>query len=162
VRGLAWREDESNDSEAFARNRIRRTLVPALEAAHPAAQDNVLALVEILRAEARVLDELVESELSAGGEITLARLRELAPALRRLVIQALADAAAGEPAAGVGRRADDVAAMRDTGTAMLDLPHGVRATAVRGVLRLGRTPPLSDAERPTQRARARAPHKLNP
>ncbi len=149
-RRLAWREDDSNDTDAYARNRIRRVLVPALEAAHPAAQGNVLALAEILRAEAQVLDELVESELSGAGEITLARLRELAPALRRLVVQALADAAAGEPAAGVGRRADDVAAMNDTGAASLDLPHGIRATATRGVLRFGRTPP-SDGERPTRR-----------
>ena len=141
-RGLEWREDESNDSDAYARNRIRRTLVPALEAAHPGAQGNVLALVEILRAEARVLDDLVAAELSAGDGITLARLRELSPALRRLVVQTLADAAAGEPAAGVGRRADDVAAMNDRGTASLDLPHGVRATATRGTLRFGRTPPV--------------------
>src|SRR5262249_55500211 len=58
ARELRWREDESNESEAYARNRIRRQLVPALEQAHPAAQANVLALAEILRAESEVLDEL--------------------------------------------------------------------------------------------------------
>jgi tRNA(Ile)-lysidine synthase len=140
ARGLAWREDDSNDTDAFARNRIRRTLIPALEAAHPAAQVNVLALAEILREEGRVLDDLVDSILEGANEISLARLRQLAPALRRLVVQRLADAAAGGPAAGVGRRADDVAALRDTGTAALDLPHGIRATARKGVVRFGRTP----------------------
>lgn len=142
-RGLAWREDESNKSDAYARNRIRRRLVPALEAVHPAAQRNVLALAEILRAEAEVLDELVESELSGRQEISLARLRELPSALRRLVVQRLADEAAGRPAAGVGRRAEEVAALSEHGTAALDLPHGVRATATGGVLSFGRTPSIN-------------------
>ncbi|MFL5859957.1 MAG: ATP-binding protein, partial [Solirubrobacteraceae bacterium] len=144
ARGMSWREDESNAARAFARSRIRTELVPALETVHPAAQANVLALAEVLRQEATVLDELVDSVLEGREEIELARLRELAPALRRLVVQRLADVAAGAPAAGVGRRADEVAALSDTGTASLDLPHAVRATATRGVLRFGRTPPLID------------------
>ncbi|HWE14330.1 MAG TPA: tRNA lysidine(34) synthetase TilS [Solirubrobacteraceae bacterium] len=138
-RGLRWRDDESNDSAAYARNRIRRELVPALERIHPAAQENLLALAEILRGEAEVLDELVDGILAGGGEISLATLRELSPALRRLVVQRLADDAAGGPAAGVARRADDVAAMSDHGRAALDLPSGVRATAEAGVVRFGRT-----------------------
>jgi tRNA(Ile)-lysidine synthase len=141
-RGLCWREDDSNASAAFARNRIRARLVPALEAAHPAAQANVLALADILRQEGAVLEELVDGVLHGRSEISVARLRELPPALRRLVVQRLADEAAGEPAAGVGRRADEVAALGDVGTASLDLPHGVRATAARGMVRFGRTPPL--------------------
>ncbi len=139
-RGLSWREDETNDSDAYARNRIRRRLVPALDAVHPAAQDNVLALAAILREEGEVLDELVDSVLAGRDEIRLAELRRLAPALRRLVVQRLADAAAGGPAAGVGRRAEEVATMSDRGTAALDLPHGIRATAVDGMLRFGATP----------------------
>jgi tRNA(Ile)-lysidine synthase len=139
-RGLSWREDESNASDAYARSRIRHGLVPALEAAHPGAQANVLALAEILRQEGAVLDELVDGVLDGQPEISLARLRELSPALRRLVVQRLADSVLGGPAAGVGRRADEVAAMSATGTAALDLPHGVRATANRGVVRFGRTP----------------------
>jgi tRNA(Ile)-lysidine synthase len=142
ARGLSWREDESNASTAFARNRIRAGLVPLLEAIHPGAQANVLAVAEILRQEGAVLDEVVDAALGGRQEIELVRLRELAPALRRLVVQRLADAAAGEPAAGVGRRADEVAAMNDAGTVSLDLPHGVRATATRGVVRFERTPPL--------------------
>ena len=63
AQGLSWRDDETNDTDAYARNRIRRELVPALERVHPAAQDNVLALAEILRAEAAVLDELVSATL---------------------------------------------------------------------------------------------------
>jgi tRNA(Ile)-lysidine synthase len=139
-RGLRWRDDESNESSAYARNRIRHELVPALERAHPAAQANVLALAEILRAEGDVLDELVASILDGHDEISLEQLRGLAPALRRLVVQRLADGAAGEPAAGVARRADEIAALSEHGSASLDLPHGVRATARDGTVRFGRTP----------------------
>ncbi len=138
--GLRWRDDETNDSVAYARNRIRRELVPALERVHPAAQDNILALAEILRGEAEVLDELVSATLDGQAEIALDRLRELPPALRRLVVQRLADAAVGGPAAGVARRAEEVAAMPAHGTSALDLPSGVRATARDGVLTFGRTP----------------------
>jgi len=138
--GLRWRDDETNDSTTYARNRIRRELVPALERVHPAAQDNVLALAEILRGEAEVLDELVAQTLDGRAEIGLDRLRELPPALRRLVVQRLADAAAGGPAAGVARRAEEVAAMPVHGTSALDLPSGVRATARDGVVTFGRTP----------------------
>jgi tRNA(Ile)-lysidine synthase len=141
-RGLRWRDDESNESSAYARNRIRRDLVPALERIHPAAQDNVLAVAEILRDEADVLDEVVAAALQGRDEIELAALRELAPAVQRLVIQRLADAAAGGPAAGAARRAAEVAALSEHGTASLDLPHGVRATVTSGVLRFGPTPAL--------------------
>jgi tRNA(Ile)-lysidine synthase len=131
-RGLAWREDESNQDPAFARSRVRAELVPALRRIHPAAEQNVLALSKLLREEAAVLEALVEDVLGGGSEIALARLRELPPALRRLVVQRLADGAVGGPAPGVGRRADEIAAMGPT--AMLDLPQ-VRARTKRGMLR---------------------------
>jgi tRNA(Ile)-lysidine synthase len=142
ARGLAWREDETNAADAYARNRIRHALVPALEQAHPAAQANVLAVAEVLAGEAEVLDELVDSVLDGRDEVSVPVLRAQPPALQRLIVQRLADAAVGEPAAGVGRRAADVAALPETGTASVDLPHRVRATASRGIVRLTRTPPF--------------------
>jgi tRNA(Ile)-lysidine synthase len=138
TRGLSWREDETNASSAFARGRVRHGLLPALQAVHPAAVENVLALASILRDEAAVLDALVEEVLGGREEIEMARLRALEPPLRRLVVQRLADGAAGGPAPGSARRADEVAALR--GDASLDLPHGVRAVVTRGMLRFERQP----------------------
>ncbi len=131
-RRLEWREDESNQSDAYARARIRSRLVPALREVHPAAEANVLALAAILRDEAEVLDSLIDEALGGGGEIELETLRGLPPALRRLVVQRLADQAAGRPAPGAGRRADEVAALGRN--AALDLPHGVRAVVKQGSL----------------------------
>jgi tRNA(Ile)-lysidine synthase len=141
-RGLSWREDDSNASRAYARNRVRHQLVPALEAIHPAAQANVLALAEILGDEADVLSELVDRVLDGHAEVPLEVLRAQPEALQRLIVQRLADAAAGGPAAGVGRRAAEIAALPRAGIASIDLPHRVRATVDAGIVRFTRTPPL--------------------
>ena len=137
-RVLSWVEDETNSSDEYARGRVRGGLVPALEAVHPGAVANVLALAGVLRDEGAVLDALVDETLDGARAIELARLRALPAALRRLVVQRLADEAIGGPAAGVARRADEVAALSEHGTAMLDLPSGVRAVAERGMLRFVR------------------------
>lgn len=134
-RGLTWREDETNDSDAFARNRVRAALAPALRTIHPAAEDNVLAVAQILRDEVEILDALVDEVLAGGRSVSAHRLRELPPALRRLVVQRLADEAAGGFAPGAGSRADEIAALSDRGTALLDLGSGVRAVAEYGQLR---------------------------
>ncbi len=137
-RGLTWRDDPTNEESGYARNRVRQRLAPALAEIHPAAAQNVLRTAELLRDEAEVLDALVDAELGANGErgtIELARLAELPPALRRLVVQRLADRAAGRPVPGAANHADEVAALRRTGTTMLDLGRGVRAVVERGVLR---------------------------
>jgi len=136
ARGLDWREDATNQSDAYARARIRDSLVPALRGIHPAAEDNVLALAEILRDEAEVLDALVGQVLNGRHEVELAQLRTLPPALARLVVQRLADHAVGQPAPGTARRANELVAMGDN--AMLDLPHDVRAVSDRGILRFVR------------------------
>ena len=137
-RGLDWRDDPTNEGAAYARNRVRHGLVPALAEIHPAAARNVLRTAELLRDEAEILDSLVDAELgSANGareSISLERLAELPGALRRLVVQRLADRAAGRPVPGAANHADEVAALRRTGTAMLDLGGGVRAVVERGVL----------------------------
>jgi tRNA(Ile)-lysidine synthase len=131
-RGLEWRDDASNDSDAYARNRVRNGLVPALRAIHPAAERNVLALAEILRDESEVLNGLVQEALGGRDEIELDRLRELAPALRRLVVQRLADAAAGGLAPGAARRTEEIVAL-DSGA--LDIGSGLRAVVERQIVR---------------------------
>jgi tRNA(Ile)-lysidine synthase len=144
ARELSWVEDETNDALTSARGRVRGTLVPALREIHPAAEQNVLALAELLRDEAAVLDAAVDAALAGAATIELAKLRELPVALARLIVQRLADAAAGQPAPGAARRLADILALSEHGVAALDLPHGVRATVQGGVLRFGRTPPMND------------------
>ncbi|MGC2372691.1 MAG: tRNA lysidine(34) synthetase, partial [Solirubrobacteraceae bacterium] len=110
-RKLAWREDASNDSERYARARVRHGLVPALDAVHPAAESNVLRTAELLREETDLLDALVDSELQGRASIPVERLRELAPALRRLVVIRLAEDAAGTFVPRAGERVEEILAL---------------------------------------------------
>jgi tRNA(Ile)-lysidine synthase len=142
-RGLEWREDPSNEEADFKRNLVRRELVPALAKIHPAAQQNVLRTAGLLREEAELLDSLVDAELAGGdgapaGSISHARFAALHPALRRLVLQRLADEAAGRPLAGAARFAEQVAGL-SRGGSTLDLGGGVRAVLEGGVLRAERS-----------------------
>ncbi|HEY5977639.1 MAG TPA: tRNA lysidine(34) synthetase TilS [Solirubrobacterales bacterium] len=142
-RGLAWRDDPTNEEGAFARNRIRHGLAETLAEAHPAAAANVLRTAELLREEAEVLDGLVAAELDGSGgaprgAIARERMTELAPALRRLVVQQLADTAAGRPVAGAARHAEEVAGLTRGGS-MIDLGSGVRAVLENGTIRAEQT-----------------------
>ncbi|WP_028059128.1 tRNA lysidine(34) synthetase TilS [Candidatus Solirubrobacter pratensis] len=151
-RGLAWREDASN--EESKRGRMRAGLVPALRALHPAAEENILRTLALLREEAAVLDAAVDVALGEGPP-EIARLAAMPPALARLAIQRLADRAAGgetPPAGGgdpvvedvpapgpaVGDRLDEILALGDRGTRSLDLPGGLRAVVTYGRLTIER------------------------
>jgi len=137
-RGLAWRDDASNAEADYKRNLLRRDVIPELEKIHPAAKQNVLRTAALLREEAELLDSLVDAEIGAGeGTIALERFAALHPALRRLVLQRLADQAAGRPVPGAARFAEQVAGLSRGGSA-LDLGAGVRAVLEGGRLRAER------------------------
>jgi tRNA(Ile)-lysidine synthase len=150
-RKLAWREDESNDSSAYARARVRHGLVKALEAVHPAASANVLRTAELLREETDLLDVLVDAELAGGPRIAIDRLRELPPALQRLVVIRLAEDAAGTFAPQAGERVEEILALAARG-GRAELHVGGLASAVieRGELHMVRIEPR-EQHRPGQR-----------
>ena len=139
--GLSWCEDETNSSSAFARGRVRSELVPAMQSIHPGAERNVIAVAELLRQEAAVLDLLVEEVLDGSDAVELGRLRRLPLALTRLVVQRLADRAAGALAPGVARRTEEILALPDDRTSLLDVGGGVRAVTDCGRLRFERLRP---------------------
>ncbi len=139
ARGLSWREDASNADPAYARNRARARLVPALRALHPAAEANVVRTAQLLREEAAVLDEVVDTALAGRDEIALAHLRALPPALGRLVVRRLAERVAGGLCARAPGRLDDILALGEHGA--LDLGDGARAIVRDGVLGVEPTPP---------------------
>jgi tRNA(Ile)-lysidine synthase len=141
-RKLAWREDASNDSELYARARVRHGLVKALDAIHPAAQANVLRTAELLREETRLLDALVDAELSNRPGIAVERLRQLPPALQRLVVIRLAEDAAGTVVPQAGERVAEILAL-DLRGGRAELHIGGLASAVieRGELHMARIEP---------------------
>ena len=108
ARGLRWREDASNDSDAYARGRVRHGLGAALRAVHPAAEANVLRTAELLREETDLLDGLVAETLGGRQSIELVRLEALERALARLVVVRLAEQAAGTYVPQAGDRVEEL------------------------------------------------------
>jgi tRNA(Ile)-lysidine synthase len=155
ARGLDWREDASNDDPAYARNRARAGLVPALRELHPAAERNVVRTAELLRDEAAVLDEVVDTALAGRDQIAVAHLGALPPALARLVVRRLAEAAVGGLCARAPGRLGEILALGD---GALDLGEGARAVVSGGLLRVEQTPPGPQAPAPP---RASQPQSLS-
>jgi tRNA(Ile)-lysidine synthase len=143
ARGLQWREDESNDSDAYARVRVRRGLLPALRAVHPAAEANVLRTANLLREETELLDGLVVDTLEGSQSIGLARLEELKKALARLVVVRLAEQAAGTYVPQAGDRVEEILELGRRAESRLDLHVGgnVSARIEDGRLSMVRLPP---------------------
>jgi tRNA(Ile)-lysidine synthase len=136
-RGLRWRDDGSNDELAYARNRVRANLVPALRELHPAAEANVMRTAELLREEAAVLDEVVATALAGRDRIEVSHLAALPPALARLVVRRLAEDVAGQLCARAAGRLDEILTLGD---GALDLGEGARAVVCDGVLHVEPTP----------------------
>lgn len=153
ARGLVWREDASNDDPAYARNRTRAGLVPALRELHPAAERNVVRTAELLRDEAAVLDEVVATALAGRDHIAVDHLAALPAALARLVVRRLAEDAAGRLCARAPARLDDILALGD---GALDLGDGARAVVSGGLLRVEPTPPGRSAPTPAGQSRSPA------
>jgi tRNA(Ile)-lysidine synthase len=139
-RGLQWRDDPTNETDDYARGRVRARLLPALEAVDPRAAANVVRTAELLREEAAVLDVVVDTALAGRDRIAREQLAELPTALARLVVRRLAEAATGELCARAATRLDDILALGDAGA--LDVGDGARAVVEGGVLRFETTPPL--------------------
>lgn len=141
ARGLAWRDDATNESEDFARGRVRHGLLAALEAVDARAAANVVRTAELLREEAEVLDVVVDTALAGRDRISLPYLADLPPALARLIVRRLAEAATGGLCARASGRLDEILALRGGGA--LDVGDGARAVVAGGVLHFEPTPPLA-------------------
>jgi tRNA(Ile)-lysidine synthase len=140
ARGLQWRDDATNESGEYARGRVRHGLLPALEAVDPRAAANVLRTAQLLREEGEVLDVVVDTALAGRDRVALEHLAALPPALARLVVRRLAEAATGGLCARAAGRLDDILALGDAGA--LDVGDGARAVVEGGVVRFEPTPPL--------------------
>jgi tRNA(Ile)-lysidine synthase len=148
--GLPYRDDPSNEDTGFARARIRAEVLPVLRDLNPAAERNIAATWEELAQEAELLDELAAAALEeAGGGagepvIAADSLSRISPPLRRLVLRALAERAAGTEVALPATRAREIerlAAHPEGGE--VDLGGGVRALCEAGVVRFAAGRPES-------------------
>jgi tRNA(Ile)-lysidine synthase len=145
ARGLAWREDSSNEDQRYARTRVRHGLLEALRAVHPAAEANVLRTAELLRAETQLLDTLVSEELAGASGIAIERLERLPAALARMVVR-LAEEAAGTYVPQAGERVQELIELgRRRGRGELHVGGQASAVIENGVLEMVKLPPRTQA-----------------
>jgi len=139
--GLPFRDDPSNEGTDYARNRIRAEVLPVLEEIAPAAERNVAETRAELGEEADALEAIVAEELersgaAAAGAIAFERLERLGPALRRLVLRALAERASGRRVAlGRGRAAEILRLAGDPEGGVVELGGGIEARIEHGHVR---------------------------
>jgi tRNA(Ile)-lysidine synthase len=159
ARGLRWRRDPSNRSDAFARNRIRRRVLPLLErTVAPAARRSLVRLAALAREEAAAWDAVLapllrDAAREEDGAIVLVR-RALAgydtPVSAR-ILRALLRRLGVVPGRAGTRRALQFITTAPSGRE-LRLPGGVRIATEFGEARIQRVPPAvpAGADRPLE------------
>lgn len=108
--GLPWREDPTNADPAYARNRIRREVLPPLAAAYPEAIANLAALAALVREEEAVMQELlgrlanhVMVVVAPGiGEVDREAFQGQPAAVRRRLLRLLATRMGASPPGAAG------------------------------------------------------------
>ena len=126
--------DHTNLMPKYARNRVRLEVMPVLEELYPGAARNMARAAALVREDLGVLEELaagVVAEAEGEAGISIARLGELPPALRRYAVRrAYVAVAPGAPP--LPRRLVEAVlelARGGEGTRVLDLPGGVVASS---------------------------------
>ena len=136
--GLDHVEDETNESLAFSRNRLRRLVLPELEKINPALRQNAARTAAIVRRENEYLDQLARQYLpEEGAEVLCRQLLEAPEVLRPRMVRILIDRL------GTGKKdwgavhVEMVLDLAKTGRdGVLSLPGGTVAVCRDGVLRL--------------------------
>ena len=138
---LPYRDDPSNEAADYARNRIRAEVLPVLEEIAPAVERTIAVTRAELAEEAEALEAVVAAELERSGAnvadaISVEQLRRLGPALRRLVLRAMAERAAGGPVPlGRARAAEVLRLGGDPEGGAIELGGGVEARIEHGLVR---------------------------
>ena len=141
---VPFREDASNRSEAYRRNRIRRRLLPLLAAEYnPRIVDSLADLAERLREDDAALADVAARRLRRlavrDGEalsMPAAALGALAPALSRRVLRLLFQQLAGPDRALTRRHVTAVLGLTEAGGSVW-LPAGLAAARVGDRIVLG-------------------------
>lgn len=142
--GQDYVTDSTNADDAYTRNRIRHTVVPALREIQPSAAQAAARLGDLLRQDEDCLDGLVQECMAQAarpdGAWEIAPLRQVHPAVRTRALRRLL-AQDGMPLRDL--TAQHIFALEqllesEKPSASCDLPHGFTARREYGALRLVR------------------------
>ncbi len=151
--GETWREDETNESDTYARNRLRHTVLPVAEELFPGAAERMNRCAAELRETERFLEEELERrmegvvtgspeedyELDAEKFTTLPSVYK-GRLLRRL-LESLTPGGRDISGTHIALLSEQILT---GGNGRLDLPFGIRSERSYGKVRIGRG--LTDPE----------------
>jgi tRNA(Ile)-lysidine synthase len=154
--GLPFSDDESNADPAFARNRIRAEVLPALAELSPETERNIAETRAELSEEAALLERVAFEALERAGTgpsetiLDARALRTWEPALQRLALRSLAERAAGRQIALGRARAADVARLAaEPEGGEIQIGGGVSAVCESGSVSFRVMDPLDAAPEPS-------------
>lgn len=137
--GLAWREDPTNATPRFARNRVRLSLFPAMLALAPAAERALARSADLVREDERALAGRARDLVGAAVSADLAELARVPVAIRRRVVRRLWRNATGRPSRLEAKHVEAVLALARRGRpGRAALPGGFEASCRYGWLEIGR------------------------
>jgi tRNA(Ile)-lysidine synthase len=135
--GLAWRDDPTNATPKYARNRLRLSLWPALLALAPAAERALARTADLARADERALAARARLIALAGESVAVSALAPEPLAVRRRIVRRLWRSAGGAGALEA-KQVDAVLALaRRRGPGRVALPGGLEAVCRYGLLGIG-------------------------
>ncbi len=137
-RGLPWHEDPTNATPRFLRNRVRREVVPLLEALNPSVEEALARTADLLRDDERALARRGRRAVEGSAVIRLEPLLAEPVAVRRRAIRALWRCARGRRTDLGARHVDAILALcRRTRPGAVTLPRGFEARCRYGRLSIG-------------------------
>jgi tRNA(Ile)-lysidine synthase len=150
--GLPWRDDPTNATPRYARNRLRQVAWPALLRLAPSAERALARAADLARADERALSRRARELLAAPAGVELAALRREPLAVRRRAVRALALRASRAAARALGAdHVDAVLALaRRRAPGRLSLPRGLEARCRYGRLDLVLAPAEGEAGAPPE------------
>jgi tRNA(Ile)-lysidine synthase len=156
--GLPWREDPTNATLRFARNRVRHALWPAVLALAPAAERALARAADLAREDERALARRAREIVERDSEVLVATLAGEPLAVRRRVVRRLWRNATGRTAGLEAQHVEAVLALaRRVGPGVVTLPGGRAAGCRYGALRVGEAEP---AARPVPPVEVPAPGRF--
>jgi tRNA(Ile)-lysidine synthase len=139
--GVAFLEDPSNTSPRFLRNRVRRELLPVIEALAPGAEPRLARLADLLRDDDRALERAARRLAPDGASsVDVARLARASRAVQRRVVRRLWRGATGSRRELEAVHVEAVLKLLRAGRrGPVALPGGRAAWRARGRVQLGST-----------------------
>jgi len=139
--GFPWREDSTNESGDYLRNRVRKALIPLMEDMTEGAAEHIARTAEILGEENRMLQETAERFLRAnatGCSLAAEPLAKLPEAMRKRMLRTWWQENAPERKehALSARQTEELEALVHRERGRINLPGGLHAVRGKQALHL--------------------------